>query len=99
MFLKSVSYLYMLYTQTMTKHLPLEVTMSEFRENLSAYLDAVEHGKTVRITRRGKPSAILTSAAETVPAIDLNDLQAFRANLDVKVGSSTIVSLRQDERY
>ncbi|CAN5903374.1 hypothetical protein BH24DEI2_BH24DEI2_23880 [soil metagenome] len=90
--------LYMLYTRVM-KHLPLEVTMSEFRDNLSAYLDAVEQGKTVRITRRGKPSAILSSVEEAVEAIDLADLQAFRNSLDVRVGSSAIVSLRQDERY
>lgn len=92
------SYLYMLYTCLMA-NLPLEVNMSEFRDNLSAYLDAVEKGKTVRITRRGKPSAILTGAGKTAEAIDPDDLKTFRNSLKVEVGSSVIVSLRQDERH
>ena len=33
-----------MYTMPMTKLLPTEVTMSEFREHLSSYLDAAERG-------------------------------------------------------
>ena len=73
--------------------------MSEFRENLSAYLDAVEQGKTVKITRRGKPSAVLSGVEETVEAINLADLRAFRNSLNVEIGRSVIVDLRQEERY
>ena len=73
--------------------------MSEFRDNLSAYLDAVEKGKTVTITRRGKPSAVLMAAQETPDAIDLDNLKSFRNALNVKVDGSVIARLRQDERY
>ena len=83
----------------MTHSLPLKVTMSEFRDNLSAYLDAVQEGKTVTITRRGRPSAVLTGATEVPEAIDLDDLKAFRASLNVDADSSVVVRSRQVERY
>ncbi len=73
--------------------------MSEFRNNLSTYLDAVEKGKTVRIIRRGKPSAILIRAEESVEAIDPEALRTFRNGLNVETGSSVIVDLRRNERY
>ena len=40
----------------MNKPLPTEVTASALRDNLAAYLDAAEHGATITITRRGRPS-------------------------------------------
>ncbi len=82
----------------MRKSLPLQVGMAEFRDNLSAYLDLVEGGKTVTITRHGKPSAELRTA-ENAEAIDIEGLEAFRASLGVQSGESVIVKARQDERY
>lgn len=78
--------------------LPLQVSMTEFRDNLAAYLDVVEQGKTVTILRRGKPSAELTSAKHA-EAIDLVELEAFRASVGVQVKESVVVKARQDERY
>jgi prevent-host-death family protein len=83
----------------MNKTLPTEVTMTEFRDNLSAYLDAAESGKTITITRRGRPSATLTAAGEIADAIDLGALRAFRESLGVRIDESIIVRARQDERY
>ena len=73
--------------------------MTEFRENLAAYLDAVEGGKTITITRRGRPSAKLEAARGTAQAIDLDELRAFRESLGVRTGDSVIVRARQGERY
>jgi prevent-host-death family protein len=83
----------------MNKTLPTEVTMTEFRDNLSAYLDAAENGKTITITRRGRPSATLAAAREIANAIDLGALRAFRESLGVRTDESVIVRARQDGRY
>lgn len=80
-------------------HLPLQVNMSEFRENISAYLDAVEAGKIVTIMRRGKPSAVL-EAAKTLPEpINLQKLAKLRASLGVEVDNDIISRMRKEERY
>ena len=78
--------------------LSLQVSMSELRDNLAAYLDLVEHGKTITITRHGKPSAELRTAERATP-IDLEALEAFRASLGVEVEESIIIKMRQGERY
>lgn len=81
------------------KDLPSEVTMSALREHLSSYLDAVASGRTITITRRGKPSAVL-SAVPTIPAaLEPNDLEAFRESLGVKLTENTVVSARHEERF
>lgn len=72
--------------------------MSEFRDNLAAYLDLVERGKKVTITRHGKPSAELRTA-ESAEAIDIEGLAAFRETLGVQVKTNAIVEARQGERY
>ena len=72
--------------------------MSELRDNLAAYLDLVEHGKTVTITRHGKPSAELKSAENAEP-IDVERLEAFRTSLGVEVETNLIVEARRGERY
>lgn len=72
----------------MERPLPLTVTMSEFRDNLAAYLDAVEQGRIVTITRHGRPSARLETARAAPAPIDAADLRAFRASLGVRTGTS-----------
>ena len=83
----------------MSKPLPTEVTASALRDNLAAYLDAAEHGATITITRRGRPSLQLAVVEETTEALDLEELRAFRASLGVRVKQSGVVAARQDEQY
>lgn len=83
----------------MSKVLPTHVTMSELRENLSAYLDAVEHGATITVTRRGKPSATLSAAPATAAAIDLAELEQFRDSFGVRADHNAILTNRENERY
>lgn len=73
--------------------------MTEFRENLAAYLDAVEGGETITITRRGRPSAQLGAAREETRAVALDELRAFRESLGVHAEDSVIVRARRGERY
>lgn len=73
--------------------------MSEFRDNLSAYLDAVEEGKTVTIMRRGKATAILAGAEDLPEPIDIDDLKAFSKKHDIGLRDSIIVRMRKEERY
>lgn len=73
--------------------------MSEFRENLSSYLDAAERGQTITITRRGRPSATLAAAGEWGEPLDLAALRAFRESLGVRVDESIVVRAREGERY
>ena len=88
-----------MYTTSMTKPLPTEVTMSEFREHLSSYLDAAERGQTITITRRGRPSAMLAAAEAKGEPLDVAALRAFRESLGVRVDESVVVRAREDERY
>jgi len=83
----------------MNTPLPLKVTMSEFRNNLSAYLDAVEAGKTVTITRRGRAAAILAGIEDLPEPIDIDDLKACRKKHDVGLHDNIIVRMRKEARY
>ena len=77
----------------------LEINMSEFRENLGAYLDAAEAGKTIIIRRRGKPSVTLSATHSLPEPIDVEHAKAFRESLGVSVDENAVVSNRRDERY
>ena len=83
----------------MNKLLPTEVTASALRDNLAAYLDAAEHGATITITRRGRPSLQLAVVGEMPEALDPKDLRAFRTSLGVRLEQGGVVAARQDERY
>ena len=78
--------------------LPLQVSIGEFRDKLAAYLELVERGETVTITRHGRPDVEL-QIAENTQAIDPEALEVFRASLGVQVEESIIVKARQVERY
>ena len=82
----------------MSDPLPLQVNITDFRDNLAAYLDLAERGKTVVITRHGKPSAELRIAS-VAEAIDVEGLAAFRASLGVQSEENVIVKARRGERY
>ena len=79
-------------------NLPLRVNITDFRDNLAAYLDLAERGKTVVITRHGKPSAELRMVP-SAEAIDVEDLAAFRASLGAQSEENVIVKARRGERY
>lgn len=49
-----------------------KVTFTDFRENASSYLDDVEDGQSIRISRHGKV------IAEIVPPSDDKDLPAWK---------------------
>ena len=89
----------MLYTELMLKVQHTTVTMSELRDNLSAYLDAAERGVVITVTRRGRPSATLSATLDAPEAIDTGALERFRQSLGVQSTRSVVVELRERERY
>lgn len=67
--------------------MPKDVPIAEARNRLSALVHAVEKGTSVRLTRRGKPVAMLLSLEEyESPRPRESDLwqaiEAFRAETD-----------------
>ncbi len=77
-----------------------QMTLREARRRLSEILDDVERGKSVVITRHGRPVARV-SPVEPDEGKQLPDLTEFRKSIRVKGEplSKTVVRLRRQERY
>lgn len=45
-----------------------ETTFTELRNNAKAFFDAVEHGETVRVYRKGKPVADIVPLPKHAPS-------------------------------
>lgn len=71
----------------------LEYQASEAKARFAELLDQVEHGRTVRITRRGKPLARLVPEAEVRKAEVADALRELRA-LREQVGKAPLDEVR-----
>ncbi len=73
-----------------------QVNIARFRKELSHYLDRVQNGEEIGITRHGKVIATLTPK---VKSVDLSDM----ADLDEELGlfdeSNAVVEARTEYRY
>jgi len=78
-----------------------DVSVAEAKAHLSELLAAVESGEVVRITRRGKPVAVLTAVAQDKQPVDIVRLQRLTASMDYHDVSSVdlIRKMRDGERY
>jgi prevent-host-death family protein len=78
-----------------------DVSVAEAKAHLSELLAAVESGEIVRITRRGKPVAVLTAVQEPKKPIDLAWLERVTTSMDYQDVSSTelIRQMRDGARY
>ena len=76
------------------------ISIKEARRQLSALVDAAEHGQSVVITRRGKNVACL-GPVERKPLKGLPDLAEFRASIKIKGKSlsQTVIDARKEARY
>ncbi len=45
----------------------IEVSIRELKNNLTRYLRRLEEGERIRVTRRGKPIALLTASGDKAP--------------------------------
>ena len=76
----------------------IDVGAFEAKTHLSRLLDEVENGAVVRISRRGKPVAVLR-ADETVSKENaLEALTALRVLSAAKVPMETVLELRDEGR-
>jgi prevent-host-death family protein len=77
------------------------MSIADAKAHLSELVDRVEAGETISITRRGKPVAQLTAAAQPRKPIDFAALRAFTSSLPVSpVDAGTFVrAMRDDDRY
>ncbi len=62
------------------------VTVRELRQNLSVFLQRVEHGETLSVTNRGRPVAVLAplpGAGDPIDRLEAEGRIARRATLDL----------------
>jgi prevent-host-death family protein len=64
------------------------VSLVEAKTQLSKLVDKAETGETVVITRHGRPVAHIIPAKQPKERIPLEELDAFRATLPARKGSS-----------
>ena len=78
-----------------------EVTVAEAKAHLSGLIDRAERGEAVRITRRGKPVARLTSVERQIKPIDLDALRALTASQPIQSEPtrSWLRGVRDEGRY
>ena len=77
------------------------VTLTDAKAHLSELVTQAAAGETVRITRRGKPIAQLTSVATPRKAIDVDALKALTDSMPVQEESAEtfIRKIRDEARY
>ena len=76
------------------------ISVKDARQRFAKLVNAAQHGRSIAITRRGKPVAqIAPVGGDKRPK--LPDLVAFRESLGkpVKKSLATIQHLREQERY
>ncbi len=72
------------------------VAASEFRDALKGYLEQVENGDEIHITKHGKVVARLLPPAP--PVIDLDDMDAYYDEFDYYEEGNPVVEMREDYR-
>lgn len=77
----------------------LEINIKELRDQLAQFINQVEAGEEIAITRRGKVVARLLPAPKMPPQFP--DLTEFRASIKLKGEgmSETIIKERREARY
>ena len=77
-----------------------DIALAEAKAHLSALIDRVVAGETVRITRRGKPVAVLTAVAAPRKAIDPSIWEALPQSPPQSQSAGEFVrAMRDSERY
>ena len=78
-----------------------DVSLADAKAHLSALIDRVIAGETVRITRRGKPVAQLTPATRVRAPLDVAALRALADSLPYQTESAGdfVRRMRDEDRY
>lgn len=77
------------------------VKLADAKAHLSELLDRVEAGDSIEITRRGKPVARLTAAAEPRKPVDAALLRSLTATMPppAETAAELVRSMRDGDRY
>ena len=78
-----------------------DVTLADAKAHLSELISRVVEGDAVRITRRGKPVAQLTSVAKSRAPVDIIALRALTDSMppQTETAAETVRRMRDDARY
>ncbi len=78
-----------------------DISLADAKAGLSELINRVEAGETVRITRRGKPVAVLTPVARTFLPVDVDALRAVAAGQEPQTegAGEFIRRMRDEDRY
>ena len=78
-----------------------DVTLADAKAHLSELISRVVEGDAVRITRRGKPVAQLTSVAKRRAPVDIIALRALTDSMppQTETAAVTVRRMRDDARY
>ena len=78
-----------------------DVTLADAKAHLSQLISRVVDGDAVRITRRGKPVAQLTSVAKRRAPVDIIALRALTDSIppQTETAAETVRRMRDDARY
>jgi prevent-host-death family protein len=78
-----------------------DVTLADAKARLSELVTRVQAGDAVRITRRGRPVAQLTSVAATRTAVDPAKLRALTDSIPLQdsAAAETVRRMRDEDRY
>jgi prevent-host-death family protein len=78
-----------------------DVTLADAKARLSELVARAAAGEGVRITRRGKPLAVLAAVTSERTPIDLAALQGLTESMKVQTQSAaeTIRAMREHDRY
>ena len=77
------------------------VTLADAKAHLSELVERAAQGERVRITRRGKPVAQLTTIEQAHKPVDLTALQALTASMPVQAvpAGEWLRQMRDEERF
>ena len=77
------------------------VSVADAKARLSKLVERAEAGDSIDITRRGKPVARLTAAANPRKPVDLSLLKALTATMPptTEAAADLVRSMRDDDRY
>jgi prevent-host-death family protein len=78
-----------------------DVSLADAKAHLSTLVERAAAGDPVRITRRGKPVAQITSLDRPRKSIDLATLQAITAKMPLQeeTAGDAIRNMRDEDRY
>jgi prevent-host-death family protein len=74
-----------------------QISIAEFRKDMSKFIDRVAKGEKINITRRGKVIVVLSPKPDK--NVDLSDMDAYYKDFDYFEEVNAVSEMRQEYRY